>query len=82
MYGLLERDFKFILKAINGYPEIEEVIIFESRAMENYKKGLGIDLALKGEKFKHHSYRQCGKNNLGKVSLFERILNCNKLIGN
>ena len=50
MYGLLERDFKFILKAICGYPEIEEVIIFGSRAMGNYKKGSDIDLALKGEK--------------------------------
>ena len=34
MYGLLE--IKFILKAISGYPEIEEVIIFGSRAMGNY----------------------------------------------
>lgn len=50
MYGLLERDFKFILKAISGYLEIEEVIIFGSRAMGNYKKGSDIDLALKGEK--------------------------------
>lgn len=38
MFGLLERDFKFILKAISGYPEIEEVIIFGSRAMENLGK--------------------------------------------
>ena len=38
MYGLLERDFKFILKAISGYSEIEEVIIFGSRAMEIIKR--------------------------------------------
>ena len=50
MYGLLERDLKFILEAISGYSEIEEVIIFGSRAMGNYKKGSDIDLALKGEK--------------------------------
>ena len=50
MFGLLERDFKFILKAISAYPEIEEVIIFGSRAMGNYKKGSDIDLAIKGEK--------------------------------
>lgn len=50
MCGLLERDFKFILKAISKYPEIEEAIIFGSRAMGNYKKGSDIDLALKGEK--------------------------------
>lgn len=50
MYGLLERDLKFILEAISKYPEIEEVIIFGSRAMGNYKKASDIDLALKGEK--------------------------------
>ena len=50
MHGLLDRDLKFILEAISKYPEIEEVIIFGSRAMGNYKKGSDIDLALKGEK--------------------------------
>ena len=50
MYGLLDRDLKFILEAISKYPEIEEVIIFGSRAIGNYKKGSDIDLALKGEK--------------------------------
>lgn len=49
MHGLFERDFKFILKAISDYSEIEEVIIFGSRAMGNYKKGSDVDLALKGE---------------------------------
>ena len=50
MHGLLDRDLKFILEAISKYPEIEEVIIFGSRAVGNYKKGSDIDLALKGEK--------------------------------
>ncbi|HHX60200.1 MAG TPA: nucleotidyltransferase domain-containing protein [Epulopiscium sp.] len=50
MYGLLDRDLKFILEAIGKHAEIEEVIIFGSRAMGNYKKGSDIDLALKGEK--------------------------------
>ena len=49
MYGLLDRNLKFILEAISKYPEIEEVIIFGSRAMGNYKKGSDIDLALKGK---------------------------------
>lgn len=50
MYGLLDRDFKFILEIIDKYSEIEEVIIFGSRAMGNYKKGSDVDVALKGEK--------------------------------
>lgn len=49
MFGLLERDLKYILEAANKYSEIEEVIIFGSRAMGNYKKGSDVDIALKGE---------------------------------
>ena len=49
MYGLLERDLKFIFEAVSNYLEIEEVIIFGSRAMGNYKKGSDIDIALKGQ---------------------------------
>lgn len=49
MYGLLDRDLKYILEAVRKYIEIEEVIIFGSRAMGNYKKGSDIDLALVGE---------------------------------
>ncbi|MEW6662535.1 MAG: nucleotidyltransferase domain-containing protein [Bacillota bacterium] len=49
MYGLLERDLEYILKALKQYPEIEEAIIFGSRAMGNYKKGSDVDLAIVGE---------------------------------
>jgi len=49
MYGLIERDMKYILEAVSKYPEIEEVIIFGSRAIGNYKKGSDVDIALKGQ---------------------------------
>jgi len=49
MYGLLDRDIKYIKEAIKMYPEIDEVIIFGSRAMGNYKKGSDVDIALKGQ---------------------------------
>lgn len=58
MHGLLDRDLKFILEAINQYPEIEEVIIFGSRAMGNYKKGSDVDLALKGGKVSRKTVRR------------------------
>lgn len=48
MYGLLDRDFKYIKEAIKNYSEIDEVIIFGSRAMGNHKKGSDVDIALKG----------------------------------
>ena len=49
MYGLLDRDFKYILQAASNYSEIEEIIIFGSRAVGNYKKGSDVDLVVKGE---------------------------------
>jgi len=49
MYGLLDRDLRFIREAIKKYPEIDEAIIFGSRAMGNYKKGSDVDIALKGQ---------------------------------
>jgi len=50
MYGLLDKDLKLIAEAVGKYSEIEEVVLFGSRAMGNYKKGSDIDLAIVGEK--------------------------------
>ena len=57
MYGLLERDIDYILEAARKYPEIEEVILFGSRAMGNYKKASDVDLALIGENIDQHTIR-------------------------
>ncbi|MCT4660360.1 MAG: nucleotidyltransferase domain-containing protein [Tissierellales bacterium] len=48
MYGLLDRDIKSILEVMSKFSEIEEAIIFGSRAIGNYKKGSDIDIAIKG----------------------------------
>lgn len=48
MYGLLDRDLKYIVSALNKFPQIDKAIIFGSRAIGNYKKGSDIDLALIG----------------------------------
>ena len=49
-YGLIDRDFIHINAAIREFPEIEEVILFGSRAKGNYKKGSDVDLAIKGDR--------------------------------
>jgi len=49
-YGLTDRDFIHINEAIQEFPEIEEVILFGSRAKGNYKKGSDVDLAIKGDR--------------------------------
>lgn len=47
-YGIYQRSFSLILEEISKFPQIEQILLFGSRAMGNYKKGSDIDLALKG----------------------------------
>jgi predicted nucleotidyltransferase len=47
-FGLSEESIKWILRVIRIFPEIEEVIIFGSRAKGSSKPGSDIDLAIKG----------------------------------
>ncbi|WP_163580801.1 nucleotidyltransferase family protein [Gracilibacillus saliphilus] len=49
MFGLLERDQQYIIAALKQHPEIEQAIIFGSRAVGNYKKGSDINLAIVGD---------------------------------
>jgi len=48
MFGLTNQDIQSIIAVIKAYPEIDEAIIFGSRALNTYKKGSDIDIALKG----------------------------------
>ncbi|MBL4953476.1 nucleotidyltransferase domain-containing protein [Neobacillus sp. YIM B02564] len=49
MFGLLERDLEFLLKAFSSFKEVEKAVLFGSRAMGNYKKGSDVDIAIIGE---------------------------------
>jgi uncharacterized protein len=48
--GITQKSFELILKTLKSFPQIDEAIIFGSRAIGNFKKGSDIDLVLKGEK--------------------------------
>lgn len=56
--GLLDRDFTYILEAARRDPNIEELVLFGSRAMGNYKPGSDVDLAVKGENINRSSIRR------------------------
>ncbi len=47
-YGLTTEQLDKIISFIRTYPEIEEAVLFGSRAMGNYKKTSDVDIALKG----------------------------------
>ncbi len=48
-YGISEKSFLLIISAITRYPEVDEVVIFGSRANGSCREGSDIDLAIKGE---------------------------------
>ena len=47
-FGISEKSFGLIREAFQKYPEVEEVLIFGSRARGTYRPGSDIDLAIKG----------------------------------
>ncbi|MBS0629475.1 MAG: nucleotidyltransferase domain-containing protein [Verrucomicrobia bacterium] len=49
MFGLTSKDIQSIVEVLKRYPEIEEAIVFGSRALNRHKKGSDIDIALKGK---------------------------------
>jgi predicted nucleotidyltransferase len=48
-YGLKEETVEKIKNVFSGYTEVQEVILFGSRAKGNYKPGSDIDLTVKGK---------------------------------
>lgn len=49
-YGLTEQQLAEVIAFIKRHPEVEEAVLFGSRAMDTYKEASDIDIAIKGEK--------------------------------
>jgi uncharacterized protein len=48
-HGLKQRDMDSMLTAFGQFQEIEQVIVFGSRAKGSHKNGSDVDLAIKGK---------------------------------
>lgn len=48
-FGISEKSYLLLVETFAKYTQIEEVILFGSRAKGNYKNGSDIDLAIKGK---------------------------------
>jgi uncharacterized protein len=48
-FGISDQSYTILIETLTKQPQIEEVIVFGSRAKGNYKKGSDIDLAIKGK---------------------------------
>ncbi|GHB54931.1 nucleotidyltransferase family protein [Persicitalea jodogahamensis] len=47
-FGISAKSFRLLTEAFDRYPEVEEVLVFGSRAKGNFQTGSDIDLAIKG----------------------------------
>ncbi len=47
-YGLSEKSLQKICDVFDRYPEVEEIILYGSRARDDYKNGSDIDFTLRG----------------------------------
>ena len=49
-YGFSKDQLQEIVEVLAEYPEIESAVLFGSRAMDSFKAGSDVDIAIKGEK--------------------------------
>lgn len=52
-YGLDEKNMERLNSVFKEFSEIDEIILYGSRAKGNFRKGSDIDIALKGKKINH-----------------------------
>ena len=57
-FGLTGADIEQITTIIGSFPEVQQAIIFGSRAMGSYKNGSDVDIALKGKNIPHANITQ------------------------
>lgn len=55
-YGLSESNINLIISIFKAATEVEEVILFGSRAKGSYRPGSDIDLAIKGPELTHSQF--------------------------
>ncbi len=48
-FGITEKTYQILRDTFSEYPEVQQVIIFGSRAKGNFQTGSDIDFAIKGE---------------------------------
>ncbi|MDZ7330645.1 MAG: nucleotidyltransferase domain-containing protein [candidate division KSB1 bacterium] len=57
-FGLREHEIKQLTQIIFSFPEVQEAIIFGSRAMGNFKSGSDVDIAIRGKNITHEIITQ------------------------
>ena len=55
MYGLTDKSYKELLGILSSIPEIEEVLIYGSRARGDFCRASDVDLSIKGKNVVRHT---------------------------
>ena len=55
MYGLTDKSYNELLKILASIPEIEEALIYGSRARGDFWRASDVDLSIKGKNFSRHT---------------------------
>lgn len=55
MYGLTDKSFNELIQILASIPEIEEALIYGSRARGDYWRASDVDLSIKGKDFTQHN---------------------------
>lgn len=55
MYGLTDKSYQELMKILASFPEIEEAIIYGSRARGDFGRASDVDLSIKGSRFDRHT---------------------------
>ncbi len=80
-FGISERSYKIIIETLSRFPEIEQALIFGSRALGNAKPGSDIDIALFGDKLNDDILLKINSilNEKENIPYFIDILNFNNI---
>lgn len=54
MFGLTEQSYRELIEILASFPEIEEAVIYGSRARGDYWRASDVDLSIKGKDLDRH----------------------------
>jgi len=71
-YGLTQQEFESILNVFRQHPEVEKAVLFGSRAMQNFRPGSDVDIAIYGDQMSFNDFLSL-KNNIDDLEILQEI---------
>lgn len=71
-YGLTQQEFESILNVFRQHPEVEKAVLFGSRAMQNFRPGSDVDIAIYSDQMSFNDFLSL-KNNIDDLEILQKI---------